>query len=89
MGEKSDIKQKTEQTTRPRLNLLIEEFGDIPIGSITREMGTTLKSHMVKLPRNRNKNPLYRDKDFHELVGMNVNDPISTRTVNEHLTYLS
>ena len=86
---RGDIKEKTEQSHRSRLNLLIEDFGDIPIGSITREMGTTLKSHIVKLPRNRKLNPLYRKYDFHELVQMNVRDIISTRTVNEHLSYLS
>ena len=39
---RGDIKEKTEQSHRSRLNLLIEDFGDIPIRSITREMGTTL-----------------------------------------------
>ena len=38
---------------------------------------------------NRKLNPLYRKYDFHELVQMNVRDIISTRTVNEHLFYLS
>ena len=35
------------------------------------------------------KKPEYRDKDFHELVGMNVKDTISTTTVNKHLGYCS
>ena len=69
--------------------MMIEEWGDIPIGSITREMTTNFKGHIMKIPRNRNKNPLYRDKLFHELVGMNVKDPISTTTVNKHLGYFS
>jgi len=71
------------------LNHLIEEWGDIPIGSITREMTTNFKGHIRKIPRNRKKNPEYRDKDFHELVGMNVKDTISTTTVNKHLGYCS
>ena len=68
---------------------MIEEWGDIPIGSITREMTTNFKGHIRKNPRNRKKNPKYRDKDFHELVGMNVKDTISTTTVNKHLGYCS
>jgi integrase len=86
---RGDIKENTEKSHRSRLNLLIEDFGDIPIGSITREMETTLKYHIVNLPRTRKLNSLYRKYDFHELVQMNVRDDISTRTVKEHLTYLS
>ena len=66
---------------------MIEERGDIPIGSITREMTTNFKGHIRKLPRNRNKNPKYRDKDFHELVKMHVKDKIHITTVNKHLRY--
>ena len=69
------------------LNMMIEEWGDTRIGSITREMTTNFKEHIRKLPRNRNKNPKYRDKDFHELVKMNVKDKIHTTTVNKHLGY--
>jgi integrase len=71
------------------LNHLIEEWGDIPIGSITREMTTNFKGHIRKLPRNRKKNPKYRDKDFHELTKMDIKDPISTTTVNKHLGWCS
>jgi len=69
------------------LNIMIEEWGNTRIGSITREMTTNFKGHIRKLPRNRNKNPKYRDKDFHELVKMNVKDKIHTTTVNKHLGY--
>ena len=69
------------------LNMMIEEWGDTRIGSITREMTTNFKSNIRKLPKNRNKNHLYRDKDFHELVKMNVKDKIHTTTVNKHFGY--
>ena len=69
------------------LNMIIEEWGDTRIVSITREMTTNFKWHIRKLPRNRNKNPKYLDKDFHELVKMNVKDKIHTTTVNKHLGY--
>ena len=71
--------------------MLIEDFGDIPLGKLTREMGTRFKEHLRKLPKNRTKNPKFRDKDFHQLVKMDVDskDLISTTTVNNHLGYLT
>ena len=68
---------------------MIEEWGDIPIGSLTREMTSNFQSNIRKLPRNRNKNPLYRDKTYHELVKMNVKDSIHTTTINKHIGYCS
>ena len=68
---------------------MIEEWCDRRIGSITRDMTTNFKGHIKKLPKNRNKNPKYLDKDFHELVKMNVKDTIHTTTVNNHIGYCS
>ncbi|MCS5639937.1 MAG: site-specific integrase [Candidatus Marinimicrobia bacterium] len=89
IDEKGSIRIRSINEVKHSLNHLIEEWGDIPIGSITREMTTNFKGHIRKIPRNRKKNPEYRDKDFHELVGMNVKDTISTTTVNKHLGYCS
>ena len=89
VGEKGKIRTKSLEEVKHSLNMMIEEWGDIPIGSITREMTTNFKGHIMKIPRNRNKNPLYRDKLFHELVELNVKDVISTTTVNKHLGYFS
>ena len=89
MNEKGSIRTRSVKEVEHSLNMMIEEWGDIGIGSITREMGTHFKSHLLKLPRNRKKNPEYRDKDFHELVEMNIKDTISYTTVNKHLQYVS
>jgi len=89
IDEKGSIRIRSINEVKHSLNHLIEEWGDIPIGSVTREMTTKFKGHIRKIPRNRKKNPKYRDKDFHELVGMNVKDTISTTTVNKHLGYCS
>ena len=88
MNEKS-ISNRSGREVRHSLNMLIEDFGDIPIGKLTREKGTKFKEHLRKLPRNRKKNPKYRDLDFHNLVEMDVEDPISDVTVNKHLGYVS
>ena len=91
IDEKTKLTRKSEWEQRNSLGMLIHDFGDIPLGKLTREMGTKFKEHIRKLPKNKTKIPKYRDKDFHELVGMNVEekDRISTITVNKHLGYVS
>ena len=89
MNEKGSIRTRSVKEVEHSLNMMIEEWGNTRIGSVTREMGTHFKSHLLKLPRNRKKNPKYRDKDLHELVEMNIKDTISSTTVNKHLQYVS
>ena len=89
IDEKGSIRIRSINEVKHSLNHLIEEWGDIPIGSVTREMTTNFKGHVRKLPKNRKKFPQFRDKEFHELVGMNVKDTISTTTVNKHFTWCS
>ena len=87
--EKGSIRTTSVKEIRHSLTILIEEYGDIPIGSMTKEMTSKFKGHIMKIPRNRNKNPQYRDLDFHKLVELNVKDVISTTTVNKHLSWCS
>jgi len=89
LDERGKIRTKSLEEINNSLNLMIEDWGDIPIGSVIREMSTNFKGHIRKLPRNRNKNPLYRDKNYHELVKMNVKDSIHTTTINKHIGYCS
>ena len=89
IDEKGSIRTTSVKEIRHSLTLLIEEFGDIPIGGMRREMTSKFKGHIMKIPRNRNKNPQYRDLDFHKLVELNVKDVISTTTVNKHLGWCS
>ena len=89
LEEKGGVSLRTNQYIQTSLSILIEDFGDIPIGKVDKEKSVKLKSHMMKIPKNRNKLPKYRDKDFHTLIEMDVEDRISTTTINEHLSYLS
>jgi len=84
-----DIRSKTFWEIETSLNLMVKGLGDVEMGRINQEMGTTLKSQLRKLPKNSSKLPQYKDKDFHELVKMKVKDTISDTTVNKHLTHLS
>ena len=61
IDDKGSIRTRSIVEVRHSLNHMIEERGDIPIGSITREMTTNFKGHIRKIPRNRNKNPKYHD----------------------------
>ena len=89
MNEKVSISNRSGREVRHSLNLLIEEFGDIPIGKLTRERGTKFKENIRKLPSNRKKSPEYRDLEYHELTKMEVKNPLSDVTVNKHLGYVS
>ncbi len=76
---------------RSSLSLIIECFGDISIGTLDREKASLLKSKIKELPKNRSKNPKYREKDLHELVKMKVtsDEAIHTTTINKYLGNLS
>jgi len=89
IDEKLSLRDKSIDEINNSLKLMIEDWGDIPIGSVTREMSTNFKCHIRKLPRNRNKLPEYRDKSFHEQVQMEVKDTISNTTINKHLGWCS
>ena len=91
VGEKSNITNKSVWEIRHTLDLLIQEFGDISLGKLNREMCVKFKDDLQKIPKNRTKLPQYRDLDFHELVKLNVveKDRISRTTVNNNLGYVS
>jgi hypothetical protein len=86
-----NIRERTENEIRTSLNLLIESFGDEPIGTITKEQSNIIKSHIKTLPRNRTKNPKYREKEIQDFEKMQIpqKDLLHTTTVNKHLGYLS
>ena len=91
IGEKVDIRERSEEEIRFSLNFLTESFGDIPIGKITKEKSNLIKSNIKNFPKNKTKNPKYRDKDFHSILKMKIpqKDIIHITTINKHLGYLS
>ena len=91
IGEKDGIREKTELEIRYSVSFLTECFGDIPIGAITKEKSNILKNHIKNFPKNRTKNPKYRDKDFHSLMKIKIpqKDVIHLTTINKHLGHLT
>ena len=51
MSEKGDLRERSIQENRSSLNLIIECFGDIPIGTLDREKASLLKSKIKELPK--------------------------------------
>jgi len=90
-GEKGHMRERSVQENRTSLHFLIHSFGDIPIGEITKEKSSILKSQLKQLPKNRTKNPKYRDYDFHELISMKIpkDESIHTTTINKYISNLS
>ncbi len=86
-----DLRIKSEREIKHSLNLLVEGFGDIPIGMVDIENGTKFKTDIKNLPTNRKKLPRFRDKTFHELMSMNIKkeERISVVTFNKHIQYVS
>jgi len=86
-----NIRERTESEIRTSLNLLVESFGDEPIGIITKEHSNKIKTQIKNLPRNRTKNPKYREKEIQDFEEMKIpqKDLLHTTTVNKHLGHLS
>ena len=86
-----NVRDKTKYQEKRYLNLLIEEVGDIPIGSITREMTKGFKTNIMKLPSNMRKSPKYRDLTYREILKKNIpqKEKLSRTTVNNILSILS
>ena len=51
LEEKGGVRLRTNEYIKSSLNLLIEEFGDVPIGTTDKQYAVLLKSHLVKLPK--------------------------------------
>ena len=92
LSEKIDIelRSKSERDLKHSLGLLLEDFGDIPVGDLDIEKGTLFKSHIKNLPKNPKKYPELRDLSFHEVIQPNKKfERISNVTFNKHIGNLS
>jgi integrase len=67
------------------LNLLSKFCGDIPLSAIDHKAMREYKQALMKLPANMNKSPRYRGKDLHELIKMDIENPMAPATVNKYL----
>ncbi len=85
-----ELRTKSERDIKHSLGMLVEDFGDIPIGKIDIEKGTLFKTHIKELPKNRKKYPELRDLSFHEVIKSDSKfERISIVTFNKHIGYVS
>ena len=91
LDEKNYSNIRTKQVVSSILCLLMEDFGDIPIGRLDKEKANLFKSHLRKMPKNRLKMPAYRDLSFHEVLKQKIpeGDLMTTSTVNNILSKVS
>jgi integrase len=83
--EASKWEPKTKAEYTACLRMLTEVLGDVPVRSITYEMMTEYRRKLRKLPANMRKKPRYRDRSVEEILGMEVDDPMSITNVNKLL----
>jgi len=78
-----------ERDLRPRLDLIVEVIGDKPCNKVTREDVSRFKEVVMRLPSNRLKKQVYRDKSISELIATDIpeNDLLSQR-LNLHINLL-
>lgn len=82
--------KKTEEEIISALTTVQEILGDQDIDSITREDAITVRTTLSKLPTNRNKQPLYRNKSIAQILKMSPPASVlSTSSVNKTLTRAS
>jgi len=77
LGEKQDA-----------LALLGEITGGKPIGALTKADAREVKTTLLRLPKNRRKNAQTRDLTLPEMLTLNGQELIASRTINAYVSHL-
>lgn len=85
--ERAGWKIKTAYAQKASLGLLIEYFGDVPMETITRKMAGQLIEDLKKIPTNRKKIAIYKDKTLKQLIAKNLKPEkcLDISTCNDHI----
>ena len=81
--------EKTKVEFNTFFKILLEIVGDVDINSIDREKINAFKEKLLRIPPNRNKNPIYRGKGIDEILSMDDVTPMSVARVNKNLAVIS
>jgi integrase len=84
--------EKTRETWIKSFKLFVEIIGNIHISQLKHSHGRTFKGKISKLPPNRNKIRMFRDKPINEVIKINKKrngETLSITTVNHHIQHLS
>ena len=78
-----ELREKTLIEYRNTLDLMVEIIGDLPINQLSQKHGRLLSSSLEKLPPRRKTDGRYNQKSVKQLIKMEVDNPMDTRTVNK------
>ena len=78
-----DLREKTIIEYRNTLELMIQIIGDFPINQLSQKHGRLLSTSLEKLPPRRKTDGRYNDKSVKQILKMDIDNPMDTRTVNK------
>jgi len=78
-----ELREKTLIEYKNNLDLMVEIIGDFPINQLSHKSGRLLSSSLEKLPPRRKTDGRYNQKSVKQLIKMEVDNPMDTRTVNK------
>jgi hypothetical protein len=77
--------EKTRGKINAVIDTLIEITGDVGIQRIDKALAREDEARLQRYPRNRHKDPRYRDQALADIAAMAKIDALSLSTVNDHL----
>ena len=78
-----ELREKTLIEYKNNLDLMVEIIGDFPINQLSQKHGRLLSASLEKLPPRRKTDGRYNQKSVKQLIKMEVDNPMDTRTVNK------
>ena len=84
------MRENTADAYRQHVRAFIDVLGDLPVDEVSYETATTLRDKLLKLPKNRNKKPAYRDLTVKQMLRLKIpdSDKLQGRTVSEIIAAL-
>ena len=76
------LREKTIVEYKSVLLLMVEVIGDVPINELSQKHGRLFSSTLEKLPPRRKTDGRFKNKSIKEIVQMDVQNTIDTRTIN-------
>ncbi len=84
------LRENSQENYRQHVRAFVDVIGDKAVDAVTYEDSCRFRDDLLRLPKNRNSNPVYREISVASLLAMDIpaKDRLSGRTVAEHLTSL-
>ena len=78
-----ELREKTLIEYKNNLDLMVEIIGDFPINQLSHKHGRLLSATLEKLPPRRKTDGRYINKSVKQILKMNIDNPMDSRTVNK------